>query len=153
LEENEASFCIFGVTITADGRDNTLSRNTSTGCEVGFRIVGTHNAVRENVVTQSSSSFDFIGDENLIVQNTSTDNASGFHIIGNGNSVTDNVATRNGFHGIFVGGQNNVITHNTAVDINTVGTFGFDLADGNPNCDKNAWDANIFGTRNRRCIH
>jgi hypothetical protein len=33
------------------------------------------------------------------------------------------------------------------------GSSGFDMQDGNQNCDSNSWAFNAFGTRNQTCIH
>jgi hypothetical protein len=71
-----------------------------------------------------------------------------------GNDVRGNVLTDNDADGIAAASQlgtGNTIVGNFAHDNGRSG--GFDLADGNPNCDSNVWRGNDFGTANESCIH
>jgi parallel beta-helix repeat protein len=71
-----------------------------------------------------------------------------------GNDVRGNVVTDNAGGGIAAASQlgtGNTIIGNFAQDNTRFG--GFDLFDGNTNCDSNVWRGNDFGTANQFCIH
>lgn len=68
--------------------------------------------------------------------------------------VTGNQVHGNAANGIRVNAEDNTITNNDATG-NAVfpgATNVFDLSDINPDCDNNAWSANLFNTANRACI-
>ena len=66
--------------------------------------------------------------------------------------VTGITTTRNNV-GIRVAGQGTVFgTNNRIVNNTSLQNFQRDLLDQNPNCDKNTWVSNVFGTANQPCI-
>ncbi|MFP5376753.1 MAG: right-handed parallel beta-helix repeat-containing protein, partial [Acidimicrobiia bacterium] len=85
-------------------------------------------------------------------------------------TVVGNTVTGNADNGISVrgphptiatipGATNNVVRDNTAVGNVVLPTivhpvFGpaFDLHDGNPGCDANAWFGNTYGTASQECV-
>ncbi|MGH3675398.1 MAG: right-handed parallel beta-helix repeat-containing protein [Mycobacterium sp.] len=87
----------------------------------------------------------------------------GVAIFGSSNQVQSNQVIQNGGNGIAVelqgspnpvNGKNNTITGNTAFNNGGAANIpGFDLFDGNVDCDGNVWASNNEGTKNRACIN
>lgn len=108
---------------------------------------------------------------NSIIANTSSNNArdgvyvapTGDPSVQSGNTVNQNIVNNNGRDGIHVDGPfsttiNGVVTprpgstNNTLISNRGKGNAGVDGFDGNPNCDQNFWQQNIFGTVNQPCV-
>ena len=125
-----------GIALFADTSDNTVSSNSVQGN--GFYRTTARRG--DGIIVFNRSM------RNVIENNLVTGNAdSGIEI--------------RGPVGTSAGATNNRITANTAVDNSALpfipsAVFGqsFDLKDGNPGCDANAWFANRYRTFNQPCV-
>jgi hypothetical protein len=125
------------------GRHNLLANNIGDG-QVGFEVNGDANLLFKNSHTPGGvfSGFNIEGDHNLLVSNEALDGETqGFRIAGNGNTAVGNVATGYVQEGIRVAGQKNVMIRNTALDNHDI-----DLVDTHEDCDGNVWHQNVFQT-------
>lgn len=94
------------------------------------------------------------GNRNLVWNNEVSNIADGDGISltdGQNNVIARNTVTGNGLDGITIlGGTSTWIVGNTATDNNQLDSmdpfFGYDLSDGNQDCDANVWRFNTFGT-------
>lgn len=127
---------------------NVVANNQVTGNGLdGIQIarLTDNNIVRHNQV--SNNGFGQIGNNRV---------GDGIAIFGRNNLVEENVAYQNANAGIHAYSHptNAALraTGNTIQRNRAFGNVRFDLADENPNCDANVWQANQFGTRNQACI-
>lgn len=138
------------------GNSNTVQRNRAVlnknNLGGGFFILGNGNQLTANYTRLKSVGYLTAGDNNVLMNNvhagipdefSATD--EGFGIAGSGNRLAGNIVTDEDF-GIFVFTQTNTVENNIAM------RNGIDLLDGNPNCDSNIWQRNIFDTSNQACI-
>jgi parallel beta-helix repeat protein len=83
-------------------------------------------------------------------------NGDGIAVFGQSSLIQANGVQRNCGNGIYV--RNNrhnhqILSNQTTANNTKPGTSPqFDLKDDNPNCDSNAWQGNVQGTRNQPCI-
>jgi hypothetical protein len=68
-------------------------------------------------------------------------------------TLVTGITTTHNNTGIRVAGQGTVFgTNNRIVNNTSLQNFQRDLLDQNPNCDKNTWVSNVFGSANQSCI-
>ena len=156
---------------------NNIDFPTGPMQDIGIRVEGpgvNNNTVSNNKVEGSGLDgiqvFPFGANTGNTVR-SNTLRGNGFHtkahrtgngiVVGaNSTLIERNVSERNAASGIRVNSQNNTIRNNPArnnarfVNPGTIAVGGaFDLHDTQPNCDNNAWTANVFITRSQPCIN
>lgn len=123
-----------------------LTNNTATGTTdaSGFQIFGNQNTLRNNVSALSELyGFVLSGQQFKIFKNLAVNNDSGgFNVLGSGHTINQNKAYANGEYGISLDATDSEIRDNISL-----GHATNDLIDNNPVCDNNAWEGNLFGTR------
>jgi len=138
-----------------DSDDNHLNGNTASDNQDGIDLNNDSDDNKINGNNASGNSGDGIeldnSDGNELIGNTASDNgADGIDLDdADHNTVRANKTNDNGDHGIEVnnGANENLLQANTST-----GNGTFDMADFNPSCDNNTWQANHFDTANQACI-
>jgi len=144
----------------ANGHDNTFTKNRaiSNVSSDGFNIEGNRNKLilnlaKDNGVGGADDGFEIKGNDVKVLWNKSIGSfADGFAFrAGSGHTVLGNTAKKNGGSGIEL--VNGVINSSLLGNV-ALGNTGFDLFDGNDECDDNKWKWNWFKTTNNpSCIH
>jgi parallel beta-helix repeat protein len=147
ISEGNASFVI-------EGADNLLTRNTALPRNAfGIVVEGPSNRLINNIVRQAG--LDGIRLEQGAASTTLLGNAVvgaadvGIAVNSDRNLIVANEARDNEEEGVRLtaGAESNVVLGNQAG-----GNGGFDLFDGNPDCDANLWVANQFDDVNQACV-
>jgi parallel beta-helix repeat protein len=116
----------FGIQVEPNSEGNEIEDNSIVGWDIGIKLHGKKNRVKENEVFNnvvgSGNAIDVEGDRNLIEKNLAAgigfDNNTGYgiKILGKGNVVKENTTAENDKGGIFVeaGSEDTLIKGNTA---------------------------------------